>query len=158
MDEWVHELYQTCAPELFRIARYRLLEEQLAQDLVQEVFLLLLEKKDILKEHPNIKGWLMKTLNYRILHAVEQRGREFPLTELSLVPAPSKPDSLDEILPKQLSAKEKHLLKLFYEEGLSYQELSARLGMMPATCGSRLHRARVKCKKYLDEGKEAGGQ
>ena len=50
MDEWVHELYQTCAPELFRIARYRLLEEQLAQDLVQEVFLLLLEKKDILKE------------------------------------------------------------------------------------------------------------
>lgn len=154
MDEWVHELYQTCAPDLFRIARYRLLEEQLAQDLVQEVFLLLLEKKNTLKEHPNIKGWLMKTLNHRILHAVEKRARESPLLDVSLVPAPSKTDSLDEILPKQLSEKEKHLLKLFYEEGLSYQELSDRLGMMPAACGSRLHRARIKCKKYLSTGKE----
>ena len=76
MDTWIHKLYQDCAADLFRIARHRLQDEQLAQDIVQEVFLLLLERKKELKHHPNHKGWLIKTMDYKILHALEKQARE----------------------------------------------------------------------------------
>ncbi len=154
MDTWIHKLYQDCAADLFRIARHRLQDEQLAQDIVQEVFLLLLERKKELKHHPNHKGWLIKTMDYKILHALEKQARECPL--LDVHQAPSFEGSLDELLPPQLSPEEKRLLTLFYGEQLSYQALSEVLGIPPATCGTRLHRARLKCKQYLTQ--EKGGK
>lgn len=150
MDTWIHKLYQDCAADLFRIARYRLQDGQLAQDIVQEVFLLLLERKKELKHHPNKKGWLIKAMDYRILHALDKQGREFPL--LDVHQSPERGNSLDELLPAQLTPEERQLLKLFYEDSLSYQELSDLLGIPPATCGTRLHRARIKCKRYLEKG------
>lgn len=150
MDTWIHKLYQDCAANLFRIARCRLQDDQLAQDIVQEVFLLLLERKKELKHHPNQKGWLVKAMDYRILHALEKQGREAPL--LDVYQSPEGGNSLDDLLPAQLSPEEKQLLKLFYEDNLSYQELSDLLGIPPATCGTRLHRARLKCKRYLEKG------
>ncbi len=156
MDTWIHKLYQDCAADLFRIARYRLQDEQLAQDIVQEVFLLLLERKKELKRHPNQKGWLIKAMDYRILHALEKQGRELPLLEVYPSPDGDHSQSLDALLPTQLSPEETQLLKLFYEEHLSYQELSEVLGIPPATCGTRLHRARLKCKRYLTQ--EKGGK
>lgn len=88
MDDWTHRLYRDFAPDLYRIARYRLGDEALAQDLVQEVFLRLLERQDKLKHHPNHQGWLVKTLEYCILHAVDKSLRETPLVDESLLPAP----------------------------------------------------------------------
>ena len=119
MDTWIHKLYQDCAADLFRIARYRLQDEQLAQDIVQEVFLLLLERKKELKRHPNQKGWLIKAMDYRILHALEKQGRELPLLEVYPSPDGDHSQSLDALLPTQLSPEETQLLKLFYEEHLS---------------------------------------
>ena len=34
MDTWIHKLYQDCAADLFRIARHRLQDEHLAQDII----------------------------------------------------------------------------------------------------------------------------
>jgi RNA polymerase sigma factor (sigma-70 family) len=96
---------------------------------------------------------LVKAMDYRILHALEKQGRELPL--LDVHQSPEAGHSLDELLPTQLSPEEKQLLKLFYEDNLSYQELSALLGVPPATCGTRLHRARLKCKRYLEKGGKA---
>lgn len=157
MDDPIRTLYADCAPDLFRIAWYRLRDEALAQDVVQEVFVLLLEKEAALKDHPNLRGWLVKTLHYRILHAVDQRLRECPLVDEALLPAQGEGNSLDEILPAQLSPEDKQILKLFYEEGRSYEELSTLLGVPPNTCGTWLYRARMRCKHYLlkEAGKDA---
>ena len=57
--------------------------------------------------------------------------------------------SLEEILPRQLTAREREVLKLVYEEGHTYREAAERLGVSPAACGTWLHRARQKCKQYL---------
>ena len=115
-----------------------------------------MEKEDELKNHPNLRGWLMKTLEYRMFHAVSKRLRESPLEEAERLPAPQERASLDEVLPAQLSEEDRHLLKLFYEEGRSYQELSALLGVPPDTCGTWLYRARNRCKRYLTQAKGGG--
>ncbi|MDR3998885.1 MAG: sigma-70 family RNA polymerase sigma factor, partial [Evtepia sp.] len=48
-----------------------------------------------------------------------------------------------------LSDRDKALLTMAYEEGLTYQEMGRRLGVPPATCGTWLYRARQRCKHYL---------
>ncbi len=60
---------------LFRVGR-RLLDSDenpdTLYDMVQEIFLLLWDRRETLKTHPNIGGWLMAALKFRILG---ERGR-----------------------------------------------------------------------------------
>ena len=57
-EEWVHQLYLQHAPDLYRIAKYRLQDPDTAYDLTQEVFLTLLSKTEVMRKHPNPAGWL----------------------------------------------------------------------------------------------------
>ncbi len=73
-EDWVRQLYLTHAPDLYRAARYRLQDPELAYDLTQEVFLTLLDKQAQVKHHPNPAGWLWKTLQYKLGHAFSPPG------------------------------------------------------------------------------------
>lgn len=151
--EWVHQLYLKNATRLFKIARYRLNDPDKAKDMVQSVFLRLLAKADIIRDHANPDAWLTVTLGYVIQH--EKVRRENQMLSLEVLEyegfTEDNPDSIDELLPKQLSDEDKRLLKMFYEERLSYAEISAILGIPTSTCGSHLLRAKKRCKKLLEE-------
>ena len=69
-EDWVHQLYVQHAPDLYRVAKYRLQDPELAYDLTQEVFLTLLDHPNRVKGHPNPGGWLRKTLQHKISHAL----------------------------------------------------------------------------------------
>ena len=73
-EDWVRQLYLTHAPDLYRAARYRLQDPELAYDLTQEVFLTLLDKQAQVKHHPNPAGWLWKTLQYKLGHAFSRQA------------------------------------------------------------------------------------
>ena len=154
-EDWVRQLYLTHAPDLYRAARYRLQDPELAYDLTQEVFLTLLDKQAQVKHHPNPAGWLWKTLQYKLGHAFSRQavrakyeaGQAAP--DWLPAPLPATGGTLDEILPRQLPERDRQLLKMAYEEGLTYEEISRRLGIPPATCGTWLYRARQRCKHYL---------
>lgn len=152
-EDWVHQLYVQHAPDLYRGAKYRLQDPELAYDLVQEVFLALLDHPGRVKDHPNPGGWLWKTLQHKIAHAVARQGvrarRETGPEALDFLAAPDRPGALEDLLPRQLSPWDRALLKMAYEEGLTYQEMGRRLGVPPATCGTWLYRARQRCKHYL---------
>lgn len=160
-EGWVHTLYIMYANDLYRTAKYRLQDPELAYDLTQEVFLTLLGKVEQVKDHPNPGGWLFQTLRYKIGHEFEKQNsraaRETGEIDLDGFPAPpAEGENLDEILPKEISPRDRQLLKLAYEEGLTYQEMSRRLGVPPATCGTWLHRAKKRCKQYFLKAK--GGE
>ena len=156
--DWVRSLYDQYAPDLYRLARHRLKDPDLAHDLVQEVFLTLVDKADQVRDHPKPIAWLLKTMEYKLLQEFDRqekkRNREAPDTELTWLANSYDPraHSLDEILPAQLTDRERTVLKLIYEEGLTYREAALRLGVPPATCGTWVHRARQKCRDYLKEG------
>ena len=156
--DWVRSLYDQYAPDLYRLARHRLRDPDLAHDLVQEVFLTLVAKAPEVRDHPKPIAWLLKTMEYKLLQEFDRqerkRNREAPDTELDWLADSYDPGahSIEEILPAQLTEKERTVLKLIYEEGLSYREAALRLGVPPATCGTWVHRAKQKCKEYLKEG------
>lgn len=114
-----------------------------------------------MRKHPNPAGWLRLTLRNKLNHEFARRTtrskHEVPETELAWLPAPGPGDgkTLDELLPRQLSQQDRELLKMAYEDGLTYQEMSQRLAIPPATCGTWLYRARQRCKQYLTQ--EKGG-
>ncbi len=154
-QEWVHQVYDRHAPELYRLARHRLGDPDLAYDMVQEVFLVLMDRASQVRAHPNLMGWLITTLNHKLLHEFDRqarkRRRELPDTALSWLPDVRDPKahSLEELLPKDLPQRDRTVLKLVYEEGLTYREAAERLHIPPATCGTWLHRAKQRCKSYL---------
>ena len=120
---WLHTLYITYAETLYRIACYRLQDANRAQDLLHSVFLAAAQKVPALQAlHPSPAG---------------------------LAPTPPPSLGLAEVLPVQLSPRDREILLLFYEEGLSYQEIAQRLGVPVSTCGTWLSRARKHCRAYL---------
>ena len=54
-------------------------------------------------------------------------------------------------MPQGLTPGEREVLLLFYEEGLSHQEMARRLGISEMNSRTRLFRARNHCKKLLEK-------
>ena len=83
-------------------------------------------------------------------------GGRFPDTPPGQAAAPGPSLGLAEVLPTQLSPRDREILLLYYEEGLSYQEMADRLGIPLSTCGTRLARAKAHCKTYLTQPPKGG--
>ena len=113
------------------------------------------KKVPALQAHENPLGWLLRALNYELSHEfarqAKQTAQEQPLhpSPAGLAPTPPPSLGLAEVLPVQLSPRDREILLLFYEEGLSYQEIAQRLGVPVSTCGTWLSRARKHCRAYL---------
>lgn len=152
--KWLHTLYMTHAETLYRVARFRLGDPDRAEDLVHSVFLAAAEKISLLQRHENPRAWLLRALNYELSHEfarLEKERKSLPLEDTAKgIPAGPPPSlGLAELLPAQLSPRDREVLLLYYEEGLSYQELADRLGVPVSTCGTWLSRAKVRCRGLL---------
>ena len=69
-EAWVQKLYRYNAPKLYKVVLRRLEDAEAAQDIVQEAFLALIEKIELVKCHPNPVGWLMKAVHFLILQTI----------------------------------------------------------------------------------------
>ena len=152
-EAWVKELYEANALKLYKVAFRRLGDKDEAENVVQEAFLLLLARFDTVRVHPNPSGWLMKVVQNLIRHSMDrnqkQSSHEISIEEqITQISAPPKQFfSLRDILPPGLTQREQDLLVWFYEEGLSYEEISARLKIPILTCRTQMFRAKQHYKK-----------
>lgn len=148
----IRRLYETEYPTLFRIACASGLGRNFADDMVQETFQTLLEKRNDPKvaEHENLTGWLVITLRYKIATEMQRKWHhmEQPLTELSAVTEAGCEPSFRDSLPRQLSAEETDLLCMYYEAQLSHREIGRLLGISEAASRMRLIRARRSYEKW----------
>ncbi len=154
MEQWFTALYVQNAAKMLRYATYQLRNPSIAEELVEEAFVRLLQRQEELTGHPNVPGWLWKTLQHLILTEVKlaKYHREVPL-EPALSAAAPEPENepLSESLPEGLSDAEREILILYYEEELTHQEMAARLGITEMNSRTRLFRARNRCKKLLEK-------
>ena len=127
-------------------------DRHLAEDLMEEAFLILLCKQKDLLTHPNIGGWLSQTLKHLILDETKSaRHRlETPLIhDASAFIVDTYPEPLEDLLPKELSPKEREILVLLFEKQLSYEEIAQHLGISILNCRTRAFRAKAHYKELI---------
>ncbi len=155
--KFLHTLYRRYAEPLYRVAHHRLGDPYLAQDLVQTVFLAAAEKLPTLRRHENPWAWLLRALYYELSHTYTKLARErqrlCPLDQAETATSAPPPNlGLSDVLPAQLTDREREILLLYYEDGLSYQEIAAHFDIPVSTCGTWLSRAKKHCRALLSAG------
>ncbi len=126
-----------------------------AEDIAQDVFLTLHEKKKSFNDDEHMKAWLLRVTINRCRNfktSWKQKGR----TALEDVPtaAVTVDSSQARELREAVSAlpeKYSSVLFLYYYEGYTIKEIAALLGKREATVGSLLRRGREKLKIEIEE-------
>jgi RNA polymerase sigma-70 factor (ECF subfamily) len=146
--------------KLYRYAFSVLKERADSEDIVQEVFIRLWQKRDDLKHIKNIEAWSMtmtrnlaldklkaKKLEFRNLHGIEKKSH----TDTGIDQRIAESEAIEGIkkLINSLSEKQKQVIILRDIEGYTYQEIGEIIGVDQNLVKVTLFRARENIRKKL---------
>lgn len=142
------------ADTAFRVAYQYLRNRQDAEDVVQEVFLSLVQRFRQLSfnDDEHLKAWIIRvTINKSINAAKYNARRRTESMETSVLKSYDKSSwEIDDVLSK-LSADDRQIIYLHYYEGYQAKDIASFLNIAENAVHKRLSRARARLKKYLDE-------
>ena len=165
MDEraWFEQAYAEYADFLYRIGR-RLLagrSEDVLYDAIQDVFLTMWNKRAELTAHPNLGGWLVTALKFRLRTDSRRAARHSALSlndednplpvEDARSPSPEESAVLAshvEQLRALLGEEQTQLFLDYVLGGYSAKELADRLGVSPECVWVRISRLRKKIAQH----------
>ena len=151
-NDFIAPLYNEEHERLVKVAYRKTKDWELAQDLVQDVFLLAIFNQTKLMQHPKPGAWLMQTLQNLIMNELRSPSRKnIPLDAVTEIPARAVDLPLDSLLPTQLEPKEREILIWRFEHNMSYSEMSERLGISEDLCRKWVSQAVIKCRKFMRE-------
>ena len=157
-DRQFHTDYLSLSGLLYKVAFYLLESEADAEDVVQELYLRLWKSRDTLDEVRSPKAYCVRMLKNLCLDRIRAaRHLTFPeeLPEHTSVHLQDDQldgkQRLDKVLEavKALPERQREILLLRTVDGLSYEEISRRLGMSPLTRRVLLSRARSTIKSKV---------
>lgn len=152
-EESLDTLYEDLRKVLYSIPlrRYHLPKEE-AEDIVQQAWLLFLEKRSEVKS-PG--PWLAGTVSNLCRQNIQKvlRGRTVPLGDDECDVADIERDGIDDIAVRQMldgcDAKTRTLFQLIAIEGLSYQETGERMNLPLGSIGPTYLRAKQKMRQMF---------
>lgn len=152
-----HVLYERCHEPVFRLL-VRMVGQQDAPDLLQQVFLRVFTKIGQFSGRSDVMTWIYRLAVNESLQFRRSRGRvhyEMPADE-PIDPAvdPKLRTEQQELMDRALAQLDSQLRAVFIlkeVEGLSYREISAALGIKEGTVGSRLNQARAELRNILSQ-------
>lgn len=124
----------------------------MAQDIVQETFAFALAHPKELLSHPKPVAWLSIVL-YNIAMNERRRwdnSRNVSLDQMGDVFPAEPPVDMAEIIPNSLRDDEIQLLRMRFEEKLSYREISEKLGISEGANRTRFSRLMKKLRRNLE--------
>lgn len=132
---------------------YRILGNYaLSEDIVQNVFLILLSKQVDINNYEKPSAWLYKTLRNLIGNEIKSRKRK-QIVSLSEIPELLSDDCyfklLSDLLPLGLAENEREILIMHYEVSLSHREIAFYHNITECAARARLSRAKKHCKELL---------
>jgi RNA polymerase sigma-70 factor (ECF subfamily) len=143
--------WRELADPLRRFLRSRVRDRDIAEDLLQEVFLRLHERREPIGELERIDAWLFRVAGNVAIDHLRRRG----VLELDAHDEPSEePTLIDDEQPTRVLAawlsgrlaelppRYREVLELTEREGLSQREAADRLGLPYSTVKSRVQRGR----------------
>lgn len=155
----VESLYLRYANDVLRVSYFYLGDREKAEDVMQEVFLRVMDKQPVLREGSE-KSWLLKVA----LNICRDQWRSswakrviLGSKRLDIIPAD---DELEDRTEKEalmqavhsLPADVREVFLLFYYQRYTIEEIAKILDVQAGTVSSRLSRGRKKLKVLLEEG------
>lgn len=136
---------------IFRIAYQNLFHISDAEDVVQDVFLKLLNHKEKnFHDVEHLKSWLIRVTINQCLDYKKSffRKNTVPLEEFEIPYEPKEQGIMEELyhLPKDY----RNILYLYYYEGYTIKEIAGILKKNQNTVNSKLTRGREKLKKIME--------
>lgn len=177
-EAFFDQLYQQWFFKLLRYASVAVKNHHVAEEIVQDTFLVALQKVDYLFASEEPGRWLKQTVKYKILHYFREQKRD----QILLLPLedgkPGEPmgaggierieekeaiSKLWETIHRELKPEERVLLQKMSVEGKSYQEAAIEMGCSVGACQKRMQRLRLKLREALRkdgtlEGKKNRGR
>ncbi len=142
-------------PAMVAIAHSILGDRHLAEDAAQQAFAKAALKLPQLKKESRFAGWLAvicRNIAKDMARNVGAGLRVCPTDDLSMIEAKWCDDDTTEAIRKaisKLSASARELIFLRYYDGMSYEQISAVLGISEQAINGRLRRAKKKMADYL---------
>lgn len=161
--ETIEELFAALESSLLNYALRLVGELSVAEDMVQDAFMKLHSQFEQVREP---RRWLYRTVHNQSLNHRRQAGKIVPLQMQTEEGAPSSLETIDaQPLPDELITRmegiglvrlsletlddrSRELIRLKFNEDLSYKEISARTGLTVGNVGYLLHHA---LKEVADE-------
>ena len=155
---WTDAFFREQFPRLVTIAAHYVYDMQLAEDVAQDAFIVLLDKwkSGELRSEENIGAWLKTVVINRCRSEMQKMHYHAEQPLVDQVIDAGVPDELPfiERLPKGLSAAERQALCCFYEYQMSHREIARFYNISEEACRMKMYRARMHCKKLLLEDKK----
>lgn len=151
-SEWVRALVQAHAADLTRYAASILGDTDVAKDVVQDVFVRLWrEPREAIEDY--VRPWLFRVCRNRALDVRRKEVRMQPLNEVISDQTPSPADSPEMVaeqgdqhahilgLLRDLPENQQEVVRLKFQNGLSYKEIATVTELTVTNVGYLLHTA-----------------
>ena len=147
---FIEKLCKRYDSALYQYAARRLRDDELAKDLVQETFLLLVIRVSEIYTHEKPAGWLFRVLGNLIRRELQKPyHQELPLASEEAALLSYTDEHFFQTLPSGLLDAERELLTLRLEKNWDYETIADYLGITPDACRQRMSRAIQKCRELL---------
>jgi len=146
-----------------RLVRYfsiRGLDAQTAEELAQDVLMIIYRKAEMLRNKESFYGWFYKIARNQHLQHVRQHKREAELVDLDRLPPSSgqagETSQEDEFFHwiHPLEPDEQQIMILRYVEDLTYQEIATALSIPLGTVKWKIFDAKMKLTDILSQSRE----
>uniref|UniRef100_A0AB33J4E0 Sigma-70 family RNA polymerase sigma factor n=1 Tax=Prevotella sp. GTC17254 TaxID=3236794 RepID=A0AB33J4E0_9BACT len=156
--EALGELYTVYAHKLQSVCRHYIKDENAAEDILHDAFIIIFMSLKDLKDNDKLEGWMMtivRNLSLRYLQSTEKR--ELSLSQLDIDIADNGPNEprknieLDVLLSaiEDLPPKNREVFKLSVLDGLTHKEIGKLLDIAPHSSSSQLFRAKKMLRTIL---------
>jgi len=150
-ENYIHYLIEKYSDMLIRITYSYMKNLSDAEDITQDIFIKLLEKKPLFENEEHEKAWLIRVsinLSKDKLKSSYFKNTE-PLEDNFIHVTKDDNEVIQAVL--NLPLKYRSIVLLYYYEGYSIAEVANILTLKETTVGSQLSRARKKLKSILKE-------
>jgi RNA polymerase sigma-70 factor (ECF subfamily) len=146
------ELCRRYYPAMVAIAHSVLGDRNLAEDAAQQTFAKAVRKLPQLKNKSKFAAWLAAICRNVALDLARTRETHQSADDLSMMAAKTRENDVSDIVKEaisKLSAPAREVIFLRYYDGMTYEQISAVLGISKQVINGRLRRAKKKMAYYL---------
>jgi len=147
------EIYAKYLEPVYSYLKFKLADEYLVEEILQETFLAVYRNLDQLENVKSLKTWILTIAHHKMVdHLRMHKLEEVPLDHHELADEMVTDLTLREVL-KQLDPTATTIIYGLYVEQLSCQELAEMLDIPVGTVKSKAYTARTKLRNWLKEVK-----